>query len=162
MLTYLIDGYNLLYQIRDLQRNDSEDLEDQRDRLIKRLVGFSAGRRFKFHLVFDSSRVRHGRVRFPGVRVDYASPDADTFIREVITRHQQNQDLVIVTSDRKDIGNYARVCGLNWMTSPQFWRKMTSLQPVSQALPSHPDSEESAPRGWTPDDDAWLRRVFEE
>lgn len=162
MLTYLIDGYNLLYQITDLEAVKPEELEDQRDRLIKRLISFSAGRRFKFHLVFDTSRVRHGRIKYPGVRVDYASPSADAFIRDIISRNQRNKSLIIVSSDRKDIGNYAKICGIDWMTSQQFWQNMTSHTSFRKTGLSDPENDKKPPTGWSSQDDAWLRRVFED
>ncbi len=162
MRRILIDGYNLLHQVPELKRRETEALEDWRKRLIGRLVAFSADRKIDFHLVFDSSQIRLGSDTFPGVRVDYASPSADGYIRNIISRNQGNHDLVIVSSDRKDIGLYARSNQLEWETSEQFWRQMTATRIRQDERRSDRGSEGAAPPGWTSEDDDWLRREFED
>jgi len=161
MRTYLIDGYNLLHQVPELECRGSQKLEEGREKLIRRLVALTANRKILFHLVFDTSCPRGGRRQYPGVRVDYASPSADAFIRHIITENQNSRDLVIVSSDRNDIGNYARVCGLEWMTSQQFWAKFKPRSKTGERFLSSFEQKGAAPPGWTPEDDAWLRKKFE-
>lgn len=161
MRTYLIDGYNLLYQVPELTGRQSEELEDQRERLIRRLIGLSAGRKIRIQIVFDTSRLQHGRTDYPGVRVDYASPSADAFIRRLVSQNQGNRNLVVVSSDRKDIGHYAKTCGVEWMTSQQFWGRITRRSKKSKSSITGFEKEGTAPPGWTEEDDAWLRRIFE-
>ncbi|MBU1651594.1 NYN domain-containing protein, partial [bacterium] len=85
---YVIDGYNLLHRLTDLKGSKNDEMEDRRLKLIRRLIGFSAGKQLQFHLVFDAPPDRRGRENHPGVRVDYASPSADDFIRYIIAQNQ--------------------------------------------------------------------------
>lgn len=155
---YVIDGYNLIHRIRSFSTDTAEDLHKQRENLIHKLVVFSALRKIEFQVVFDSTAGRRERESYPGVKVDYASPNADTFIRRIITRNTDNPDLVIVSSDRKDIGNFAEISGLSWMTSEQFWSLMNASR-VNSTDHQREDGEEP-PAGWNDQDDEWLRNAF--
>ena len=161
MRKFLIDGYNLFFQVPELAGSDCSGLEDRRERLIRRLIGLSADRKIKIHLVFDSSRSPHGRTDYSGVQVDYASPTADAFIRRLISRNEGNRDLVVVSSDRKDIGEFARTCGLEWMTSQQFWAWVTKNNRRRSGDASDCVDGGNAPPGWTSQDDTELKRLFE-
>ncbi len=160
MKTFLIDGYNLLHQAPGLAGLTSENLEEQRERLIRRLVSLSAGRKLKLHLVFDTSRARGGRTQDPGIRVDFAKPSADAYIRKVISKNQSNRNLIIVSSDRKDIGLYAKTCGIEWMTSRQFWDWLEKRSAKECTDPADGETEGTPPPGWTAEDTARLLRVF--
>lgn len=162
MKTFLIDGYNLLHQVPELAGSTSENLEDRRERLIRRLVSLSAGRRLLIHIVFDTSRVRKSRASYTGIQVDYAKPSADAFIRRIIAENQSNRNLVVVSSDRKDIGEYAKACGIEWMTSKHFWRFITKKSSKSRTVAKKSEANGAAPPGWTSEDSAWLLRVFNE
>ncbi len=157
---FLIDGYNLLHLIREFAEPEDESLEARRERLLLRLSELTAGRTLNLQVVFDGPRTVLKREQLPGIQVVFASPSADQYIRRAINRNTRNRNLVIVTSDRKDIGEYARINGIEWMTSQQFWNWL------SKALKSKPAADEtehegSAPPGWTLQDDETLRRAFE-
>lgn len=162
MRTFIIDGYNLLHQIPELNEDKSEELEFRRERLINRLISFSAGRRIQIRMIFDTSRVRGGRENHPGIHVEYASPSADAYIRRIIAKNQESKSLVIVSSDRKDIGNFAQIHGLKWMTSQEFWRWIADGPKKNlQAQASGIEDTGAAPPGWTEEENARLKRIFE-
>ncbi len=154
---FIIDGYNLIHRVRDLSTG-AEDLQEQRERLIHKLVAFSARRKVAFRVVFDSAAGCRRSESHPGVRVDYVSPNADTFIRNIISSNADNRDLVIVSSDRKDIGDFARISGLSWMTSEEFWEQVNSF-PKRITDHKREDGEEP-PDAWSERDDDWLRDAF--
>lgn len=162
MRTFVIDGYNLLHQVPELAGTASENLEDRRERLIRRLVSLSAGRKLLIHIVFDTARIRKSRSNYPGIRVDYAKPSADAYIRRIISENQSNRNLVVVSSDRKDIGEYAKTCGIEWMTSKYFWRWITKISDKNRSGTKRLEANGAAPLGWTSEDNTWLLRIFNE
>lgn len=158
--TYLIDGYNLLHQVPEFAGPASADLESRRQRLLRRLVGLSAQRRFKITLVFDGAKPHVSKASHQGMDVYFVPSPADNFIRSEIASNERNRHLVIVSSDSKDIGAYARLHGLEWMTSEQFWAWITtSSRP--QKGESKREEDGSAPPGWTSKDDDDLKKIFE-
>jgi predicted RNA-binding protein with PIN domain len=158
--TYLIDGYNLLHQVEEESGSLDLDLQSRRERLLGQLAALADGRRGKMIVVFDGSGSRNQKQEVLGLEVRYVPAPADNFIRQEIARNQHNRNLVVVTSDRKDIGEYARVCGVTWMTSPQFWQWFTT-KPRSRLKSGHPaEGSRGAPKGWTAKDDEELWKAF--
>jgi predicted RNA-binding protein with PIN domain len=155
---FLIDGYNLLHQIPQFA-DSTEALESRRDRLLHKLVSLSALRGLKLQVVFDGPRPGGG-VKLPGINVFFAAPTADHYIRAVIAQEPGRRDLVIVSSDQKDIGNFARISGIEWQTSQQFWEWLNSAGTASPGADKAKRDGSGAPPGWTPADDEALRRAF--
>lgn len=162
MRKYLIDGYNLLHQVAELAGSKTEDLESRRDRLIKRLIALTANRRIKVHLVFDGIRSQTSSEDYSGLRVDFAWPSADHYIRQMLSENLDDRTLVVVSSDRKDIGEYARRCGVEWITCQEFWVWLKKPSKRRAGSPERNAEGRGAPPGWTAQDDAALRRLFEE
>ena len=161
MKTYLIDGYNLLHQIPELAGSPEESLESRRERLVLQLAARAGQSGFHLKIVFDGKRPHRVPDKHPGVEVLFVVGTADQFMRQVISRHEHSKNLMIVTSDRKDIGSYARTCGLEWMTSEQFWTWLGHSREKGKKAPSG-ERDGSAPPGWKPEDDEALRKAFED
>jgi predicted RNA-binding protein with PIN domain len=157
--TYLIDGYNLLHQIPELAGSPEESLESRRECLVLSLVARAPRTGVHLKVVFDgkkSLRLEQGGGK---IEVQFASGSADQYMRRIISRHEHSKNMVIVTSDRKDIGSYARTCGLEWMTSEQFWRWLGHSKNAKKDT-SGRERDGSAPPGWKPEDDEALRKAF--
>ena len=161
MKTYLIDGYNLLHQVPELAGSPEESLEGRRERLALRLAARASGCGFQLRIVFDGKRPHRAPDKHPGLEVLFVAGTADQYMRQVISRHEHSKNLVIVTSDRKDIGSYARTCGLKWMTSEEFWTSLGQEKDMVKKASSG-ERDGSAPPGWKPDDDEALRKAFED
>jgi len=159
--TYLIDGYNLLHQIPELAGSPEESLESRRERLVLRLAARDPRSGSHLKIVFDGKRPHRAGEKRSGVEVLFVAGTADQYMRQVISRHEHSKNLVIVTSDRKDIGSYARTCGLEWMTSEQFWTGLRHSRDKGKKAPSGA-RDGSAPPGWKPEDDEALRKAFED
>ncbi len=159
---FVIDGYNLLHQIAEIAESREEDLESRRERLLRKLVGLTARQSFELLVVFDGSSLKKGKNHYAGLEVVFASPTADHFIRQIIAQNQRNRELVIVTSDRKDIGEYAQVSGVEWMTSQRFWDWFRGAASRRSKASDEKEAKNSRPPGWTAQDDADLRKAFEE
>ena len=161
MKTYLIDGYNLLHQIPELAGSPEESLESRRERLVLRLAARTSGSGFHLKIVFDGKRPHRAGEKYTDLEVHFVAGTADQYMRQIISHHEHDKNLVIVTSDRKDIGSYARTCGLEWMTSEQFWTRLGHSREKGKKTPSG-ERDGSAPPGWKPDDDEALRKAFED
>lgn len=162
MRKYLIDGYNLLHQVADLAGSKTENLELSRDRLIKRLIALTANRRIKVHVIFDGTRSHRLGEDYSNLRVDFAWPSADHYIRQMLSENLDDRTLVAVSSDRKDIGEYARRCGVERMTCQEFWAWLKKPSKKRKRSIGRSAEGRGAPPGWTAQDDAALRKVFEE
>jgi predicted RNA-binding protein with PIN domain len=158
--TFLIDGYNLLHQVLDFNPG-LQELEGMRDRLLHRLVSLSAQKGIKMRVVFDGPFSPSTETLYPGIDVKFA-PSADNYIRAVIERLSGRRELVIVSSDQKDIGNYASLCGLEWMTSQDFWEWLM-IPPKRYSGDGKSDRDDTgAPPGWTSaDDEEYLRKLVQ-
>jgi predicted RNA-binding protein with PIN domain len=127
---YLIDGYNLLHQFPELRRKMEYDLENARESLLARLTGFSLAKNVEVSVVFDgsgepdpaSSRKRTVRVRF-----SRPPEKADPLIKKMISERKNDEEIILVSSDR-DIGDYARLCGV----------KVEASQTFAQTMERHP------------------------
>jgi predicted RNA-binding protein with PIN domain len=157
--TFLIDGYNLLHQIPELAGSPEENLESRRERLVLHLAARASHLGAGLKIVFDGKRPHRSRGKHPGIEVQFVAGTADQFMRQVISRHEHDKNLVIVSSDRKDIGSYAQTCGLEWMTSEQFWIWLGRPRRVPKE-PSGREEDGSAPAGWKSEDDEELRKAF--
>ncbi|MCX6639290.1 MAG: NYN domain-containing protein [bacterium] len=163
MLTYLVDGYNLLHAAPEAAWSKALDLETQRQQLISHLRNLIAARKIKVQLIFDGPLPQRSVEKYPGLTIHFAAPSADAHMRKVIAKNQLSRNLVVVTSDRKDIGEYAKVCGLEWITSQECWSlilKKTRIGGTGDK--TNQSKKDNPPKGWTPDDDVWLKDAFGE
>ena len=120
-MPYVVDGNNVMAQTVGWHR----DKAGARRRLIHDLVRFVAVKRAKLKVVFDGvpdEEFPEGLV-YKGVRVLYARPgsDADSRIKDLLTKASNKRDLIVVTSDRA-LGSFAKHQGARTMYSGQFRR----------------------------------------
>ncbi len=146
-LHLIIDGYNLIRQVPDLQRLDARDLEAGRTALLARLAGYlRRGAVQQITVVFDGwhgGGLTEGRDRFQGLAIIYSrrGEKADEVIKRLLLRERGRA--VVVSSDR-EIQDCAREAGAAWVGAPQFAAR--HLAPGTDSLPE--DSEAvSPPRG---------------
>lgn len=138
---YLVDGYNLLHQFPELRRKMEYDLENARESLLARLAGFSHAKNAEVSVVFDGSgEPDPAPSRKRTVRVRFSRPPekADPLIKRMISERKKGEELILVSSDR-DIGDYARLCGV----------KVESAQTFAQAMERQsgpPDSDTKTDR----------------
>ncbi len=159
--TILIDGYNLLLQIPELAHPSTLSLEERRERLLNKLVILTAGKRLKLRVVFDGARGGSHPQKVAELEVVFAPPPADGYIRRQITQHEGQREFVVVSSDRKDIGEFAKASGVTWITSAEFWAGLTAAAERSKSSQGGEGEHRDAPPGWTAKDDEELRKRFE-
>ena len=127
----VIDGYNLIFAVSDLERYVKVDnIEDAREKLISLLVRYRTKKKYNFILVFDSSEdcsYVPSKIELPGIEIVYAnfSKDADTEIKNIIAHTQNPKDTIVVTNDN-DIIKYVQKKGSTVLGSVSFYKQVVS------------------------------------
>jgi predicted RNA-binding protein with PIN domain len=118
---YLIDGYNLLFNVND----DVNPLSDARHDIIESLAKQIALRGLKASLIFDShiqnaslfpTRFYHGCLE---IIYTPHGQTADNHIIEKLEWVKHPKTITVVTSD-KHLGNECKECGANVMCIDSF------------------------------------------
>jgi predicted RNA-binding protein with PIN domain len=117
MPSYLIiDGYNAISKIRELEAKKDISLEASRMHFIKILMDFMARKRVfdKIFLVFDSSEKELGirKQSYGNIEVIFAidNKNADVVIVDIL-RNSSSEDKISVSSDDNFVRNHSRVYG---------------------------------------------------
>jgi len=120
-MRYLIDGHNLIGQMRDISLDDPNDEE----KLIRRLRPFAHGKKRSLIVVFDPGGVSSlfKPPSSPDLRVLYAKPGstADAVILQLVRKNRTPRGLTVVTSDRS-LAEKARAEGVEVLPAEEFIR----------------------------------------
>lgn len=122
----LVDGYNLLYQFPELRKRLERDLEGAREVLVSRLSSYAGEKNVEVVVVFDGDgRLEGASERNQNVKVIFSKlPEkADPVIKRLIDEKDRGIDLVVVSSDN-EIGSYARLSGVQVVSSQRFVREI--------------------------------------
>ncbi len=126
---FIIDGYNLIYQVPDLAGLVEQNLEQARDSLVTRLAGFRGRKRIRVVLVFDgdSASGQPGRLRSRGVEIVFSrTPEkADERIVKMVRALKHPKAWTMVSSDRW-IVDQCRSYGVKTVRSEEFARLLAS------------------------------------
>jgi predicted RNA-binding protein with PIN domain len=110
LTVFIIDGYNVLHELRREQgkeeqgaRLDPGALADERDRLVDRIASFMGGTVDRAIVVFDSHTATLQKVESatPNVEVYFGSLDrsADSIIERTAYGLRVAENVVVITSD---------------------------------------------------------------
>lgn len=138
----LIDGHNVIGQMREISLSDPDDEE----RFVAKIQRYAARVNKRITVIFDPGRhalpSRWVETRQAGaVKVIFAPPGqkADDLIRDRVASERDKQGLQVVTSDAA-VANFARQCGIRNITSAgEFIKAMDS------ALRPGPGGEKPSP-----------------
>lgn len=116
-MPYLIDGHNLIGQMRTIQLADPDD----EAKLVMILQRFAMRRQVSVAVVFDRGQYTNRTLGGAGVSVRFArsSTDADTIIKTHLVRLARPADWVLVSSDRA-ITEVAAQVGTKIISSHEF------------------------------------------
>ncbi|MBI5599077.1 MAG: NYN domain-containing protein [Deltaproteobacteria bacterium] len=119
-INIIIDGYNLIGARREAGLGP--DIEDERERLVQRLIRYRKTKAARITLAFDGAglgRLARTRETRDGVTVIFtgAGESADSLIKEYAGRF--GSGLTVVTSDR-DVASYAVKKGCVAVQSGEF------------------------------------------
>jgi predicted RNA-binding protein with PIN domain len=118
-MPYIVDGNNVMAQAVGWHR----DKAAARRHLIQDLVSFVAAHRVKLKVVFDGApdeEFPEGR-KYKGVHILYAraGSDADSRIKELVSKASYKRDLVAVSSDRA-LASFVQHQGARVISSGRF------------------------------------------
>lgn len=151
----LIDGHNLIGQMKDISLTDPND----EHKLVGRLQGYYSRTRQPITVVFDPGDLPGvGKApQAPGVTVVYASSseDADAVLIRRIERDKAPRQLTVVSSDHR-VAGAAKARGAQVIRAQDFARTLDEmLNPTREA------ARDDKPAASSADVDYWLN-IFKE
>lgn len=151
-----IDGFNVLHRMPEVKTLLDTDLEEARNRLLRKIAPSVKPAGERWIVIFDGTRVT--RYMAPGhIEVVFAE-SADAWILSRLNHHPNPRSVTIVTGDEKDIGRPARDLGARIQSSRSFLRsrEQRSHRPQPDAGSEKPPSPSAG------EVEEWLRIFGEE
>ena len=153
-MKYIIDGYNLIFAEPSLAGLMKDHPEIARKRLLDRIYIFQVNRKHNITVVFDGKiGISANEKHPPGIKVIFTKQiTADRQIRNFIEAVRNPKQVMVVSSDYKDIGVYAKNCGVGCLTSEQFLELLDEFEITHRGKPEKPDTVSKAEVNY------WLKR----
>jgi predicted RNA-binding protein with PIN domain len=118
VITYIIDGNNLIGKISSLMNLQKKDKQASREKLVFMLDRYFSKKKFKIALHFDghpNTAINSSRMKI----VYSENLTADDRIKKQISQSKSPRNLSVVTSD-SNLAQFARVCSCNVISSEKF------------------------------------------
>ncbi len=130
MITYLIDGNNLIGKIKSLSRIQKKSRQHSRERLAFKLDNFFRNKKHKVFLHFDG---------FPGevintdsIKIQYSeNKTADERIKKQIEQISNRKNIIVVTSDT-NLADFSRVCSCTVISSEEFSKEIMKINEADE------------------------------
>lgn len=123
MLTYIIDGNNLIGKMSSIK---SGDKISEREKLAFILERYFSRKKAKVSLHFDGHK--NQPIKVSGIKIIYSDNiTADEKIKNEIERASNPKNIVLITSD-SNLKEFGRVCSCNVKTSEVFVNDLNSDQ----------------------------------
>ena len=122
----LIDGYNLIRRIPELNEADRADLQHGRDALLGYLSSYRAGRGHGITVVFDGAEAVHlggSKQKVRGITVRYSPRGASA--DSVILKAVANNEADMLVSADGELVIAAERSGVTAVSPEFFWDKVT-------------------------------------
>ena len=158
-MNYIIDGYNLLHQVRVIRSRHvaPHELEKGRRSLIGQLRGKFAKLPGQVKVVFDAMRAPGDvtpRVTHHGIEIFFTlKEEADDFIERLIDEASNPEEWTVVSNDAR-LREAARWKGCPHMDCLDFWEWV-------QRRPTEETVQEEKPDDRSADEIGWRRKEFE-
>jgi predicted RNA-binding protein with PIN domain len=124
METIIIDAYNLMHKVSELQLLLKQSQDTCVDTMVQKLHRHYFGKGYKAVLVFDGyGKNKHEQnieVKFAKTDVGPDYGHADALIKHLVEK-AKNPKLVKVVSSDRDITFFAKECGAKIQTAESFW-----------------------------------------
>ncbi|MHB8578949.1 MAG: NYN domain-containing protein [Ignavibacteriaceae bacterium] len=125
MKNYIIDGNNLIFKIKSLEKLINKDKQATREKLAFMIDDFFYGRKVNVTLHFDGYESLP--LKLSNIKIVYSMNEkADAKIKRQIDSSKNPRNNIVVSSDL-DIKNFARVNGCQVLSSPEFSRMLNSI-----------------------------------
>lgn len=134
-MSYLVDGNNVMAQHVGWHR----DKPGARRILMDQLAEFARLKHAHVDVVFDGAPEPYfaDGSTYRGIKIYYAErgSNADERIKRFVDAARERKTLLVVTSDR-ELGTYARRCGVQVIRSGDFRRRMEEAAAAEVASPN--------------------------
>ncbi len=122
MKSYIIDGNNLIFKIKSLEKSVNNDKQEIREKLAYMVNNFFYGRKVNVTLHFDG--YENIPLKLPNLKIIYSMNEkADVKIKHQIDTFKNPRNIIVVSSDI-EIKNFARVNGCQVLSSLEFSRML--------------------------------------
>jgi predicted RNA-binding protein with PIN domain len=118
LLTYIIDGNNLIGKISLLMNLQKKDKQASREKLVFMLDRYFANKKANVFLHFDghpNSKINSSRMKI----VYSENQTADDKIKKQISQFRSPRNLIVITSD-SNLAQFAKVCSCTVYSSDDF------------------------------------------
>ncbi len=125
MISYIIDGNNLIGKIKSLMNLQSKDKQASREKLVFILDRYFAGKKNSITLHFDGYPKE--KINSSEMKIIYSdSITADEKIKRQIDKSSQRKNINVITSD-SNLANYARICSCKVISSEDFVKMINTM-----------------------------------
>ena len=127
MLTYIIDGNNLIGKISDLMNLQKKDKQASREKLIYMLDRYFSNKKSNVSLHLDG----HPNIKINSskMKIVYSeNQTADEKIKKQISQSKSPRNINVVTSD-SNLGQFAKVCSCKVISSEEFAAEINKSTP---------------------------------
>lgn len=127
METIIIDAYNLMHKVKEMQILLKQEQNVAVDTMIAKFQSYFFGTKTKLILVFDgyglNKQAENIMVKFAKTDVGYPYENADQLIKAIVDK-TRNKKLIRVVSSDNSITLYARDSGCRIQSSASFWQEV--------------------------------------
>ncbi len=125
MKQFLIDGNNLLFKIKKLEKLMKRDKQAAREKLAYMIDDYFIKKGDAVTIHFDG--FENVKINLSKAKIIYAqNENADSMIKRQIESSKNPRNLVVVSSDVKDIVHYAKKFGCEILSSEKFSAMLSS------------------------------------
>ena len=118
MLTYIIDGNNLIGKISSLMNLQKKDKQASREKLVYILDRYFVQKKANVSLHLDGHP--GGRINSSKMKIVYSENlTADEKIKKQISQSKTPRSIIVITSD-SNLAQFARVCSNTVVSSDEF------------------------------------------
>lgn len=133
MLTYIIDGNNLIGKIPSLMSLQRKDKQASREKLVNVLDRYFFSKKSKVYLHFDG--FENGKINSSNLKIVFSDKrSADDKIKNQIGASQSHKNTVVVTSD-SNLAQFSKKCSCTIVSSDNFAIEISN--------PNKPQDEQS-------------------
>ncbi len=118
MISYIIDGNNLIGKIKSLMDLQSKNKQASKEKLVYMLDRYFSGKKYLVTLHLDGHQ--NGKINSSVMKIIYSEKlSADEKIKDQIEHTSSRKNTIVITSD-SNIAEFARVCSCKIIPSEEF------------------------------------------
>ena len=123
MITYLIDGNNLIGKIKSLNKIQAKNKQASREKLAFMIENYFRNKKARVTIHFDG--FENDPIRAAKIKIQYSEKKtADEKIKKDIEAAKSRRLISVITSDN-NVAEFAKVCGCRVISSEEFGREVS-------------------------------------